>query len=74
MEDELKREIIDMYFSEEIDNWLRCAPTYDIDYCAHTEVEVEPEDAKNINEVRSFNIKFSIMGTKEFFVTRKVEG
>jgi len=33
----------------------------------------EPGDAKTLNEVKSFKIKFDIIGTEEFLFTRKVE-
>lgn len=71
IENDLKYELIDLIYSEGIDNWKESEPDYDIDTCAGTSVEIEPDDAQTIDEVKSFIINSSIMGVRSNTYERK---
>jgi hypothetical protein len=71
IENDLKYRLIDLSFEGSIDTWEESKPDYDIDTCAGISVSIEPDDAKTIDEVKSFELSFSVMGEKNITFTRK---
>lgn len=63
IENPLKYELIDLYYSKGIKDWKESEPEYDINNMAGISVFIHPEHAKSINEIKSFTMHFDIMGT-----------
>ena len=56
-------EILDISFSR-TNIWKQGKTTYDVDTCAHIEIEIEPEEATTINEIKFIKISQDVMGIK----------
>ncbi len=68
----LKEDIFELWFSVTFNNfWSRSSPDYDLVPIGELEVEIDPENAKNINEVESFTIDQDVMGSIKTVYTRK---
>jgi len=62
--EELRDEIIELFFSDLIDkDWSQSPPVYDLDNCAQLDIEIEPKDAKSINKIKQFKIIQTVMGS-----------
>ena len=70
--DELTKNIFDLWLSKTFsDSWISSSPDYDLDNIGEFQVEIEPEDAKHINEIKSFTVDEEIMGSIRTTYTRK---
>jgi hypothetical protein len=69
---ELRDEIIELFLSDLIDNWTKSPSVYDLDNCAQLDIEVEPDDAKSIDEIKQFKIIQIVMGSETMKFTRKL--
>lgn len=63
MSQEIKDQLMDMFFQGGDADWKRGDPDYDLDNIGGLEVELEPEDVKDINQVEAFTISEEVMGT-----------
>jgi hypothetical protein len=69
---ELKENIFNLWFGTEFANfWSSSSPDYDLDHISELKFEIEPEDAKNINEVKSFTVEEEVMGSIRTTYMRK---
>lgn len=61
---DLKDDIIEEIYLNNNPDWIGTRkPNLDhIDYCAHIDIEIEPKDAKTLDEVKSFTVSQDIMG------------
>ena len=73
IENPLKYELIDLYYSKGIKDWKESDPQYDVDTVAGISVFIDPEDAKAINEVKSFTMHFAVSGIMNIDFEREVK-
>jgi len=63
MTQELNDKLMDIFFAGGDGNWKSSKPDYDLDHINGLEIEVNPKDATDINQVESFTISEEVMGT-----------
>ncbi len=69
---ELGETILDIYYDNSLsDKWKEEAPYYEVDIFACVSIEVDPEDAKTIDEIKSFKVTHDVSGIKTFICKRK---
>ena len=70
--EQLRDEIIELFLSESIEkHWSQRPPIYDLDNCAQLDIEIKPEDAKSIDEIKQFKIIQTVMGSETIEFIRK---
>jgi hypothetical protein len=70
--DKLKEDIFNLWFGTGFINfWSSSSPDYDLDHIGELKFEIEPEDAKSINEIKSFTVEEEVMGSIRTTYTRK---
>ena len=73
MSNGINDKLMDIFFKGENDDWKHGEPDYDLDTYAGLEIEVEPEDVTDINQVTAFTVTEDVMGSiSTTFRRRKV--
>lgn len=68
---ELRDEIIELFLSDSINNWSKSPSVYDLSNCGQLDIEIEPDDAKSIDEIKQFKIIETVMGSETLEFIRK---
>jgi len=63
-EEKRNDQLMDIFFRGGSAQWKQQEPDYDLDNTSGLEIEaVDPEDAKDINQVQSFTVAEEVVGT-----------
>lgn len=70
MDNELSSQLINIYLDGNLD-WKAAEPDKDLDMLDEVIIEVEPQDAKTLDEVQSFYVTENVMGSITTFIRRR---